>query len=71
MTERDGRRLEYEYDDLYRLIGERPGSSTADRVISYTYDSAGNRLTRDDTSDCVTTSGSVLVAAAIAIVESQ
>src|SRR5690606_32153258 len=42
------RKVEYEYDELYRLIEERifdpiEGYST----ISYTYDAVGNRLTRN------------------------
>src|SRR5690606_14589479 len=48
VEENNGRKVEYEYDELYRLIEERifdpiEGYST----ISYTYDAVGNRLTRN------------------------
>ena len=52
VEEHDGRHVEYAYDELYRLIGEttyEPGQATPARMVTYTYDSVGNRLTRDDT----------------------
>ena len=57
VEEHDGRRVEYIYDDLYRLIGEKsyePGQATPARTVAYTYDSVGNRLTRDDSLEGLT-----------------
>ncbi|MEL4897465.1 putative Ig domain-containing protein [Crocosphaera sp. Alani8] len=52
VEEADGRIVEYDYDDLYRLIEETitDSSDTVNdgRVISYTYDAVGNRLTKID-----------------------
>ncbi len=42
----DGSRVDYGYDDLYRLTGETRTGSNA-YSISYTYDNVGNRLTKD------------------------
>jgi RHS repeat-associated protein len=58
VVEQDGRRVEYSYDDLYRLTQETifaPGATTASRTISYTYDVVGNRLVRNDSAEGVTT----------------
>ncbi|MEC4896176.1 MAG: hypothetical protein SAL07_25795, partial [Oscillatoria sp. PMC 1051.18] len=46
VTEANGRRVEYEYDDVYRLTQEK--INDGQRVISYTYDDVGNRTLRDD-----------------------
>jgi YD repeat-containing protein len=54
VEEQDGRRVEYEYDDLYRLTKETifdPGATTPSRTIEYTYDEVGNRLSRVDSGD--------------------
>jgi YD repeat-containing protein len=58
VDEHDGRRVEYEYDELYRLVGEHildPGSLTPSRTIDYIYDPVGNRLARYDTAEGLTT----------------
>ncbi len=58
VDEQDGRRVEYEYDALYRLVEERivdSGAATPTRTIEYTYDAVGNRLTKDDSANGVTT----------------
>ncbi|NET90545.1 MAG: RHS repeat-associated core domain-containing protein [Kamptonema sp. SIO1D9] len=46
VTEANNRRVEYEYDDVYRLTQEK--INDGQRVISYTYDDVGNRTLRDD-----------------------
>ncbi|MBZ8178549.1 RHS repeat-associated core domain-containing protein [Oscillatoria salina] len=46
VTEANNRRVEYEYDDLYRLTQEK--INDGQRVISYSYDDVGNRTLRDD-----------------------
>src|SRR5262249_29299804 len=44
-----GRRVDYRYDALDRLTQEQITDNVfGDRTIDYTYDSAGNRLTRAD-----------------------
>ena len=49
VTEQNGRKVEYEYDDLYRLIKETITDSVrGNRTISYGYDAVGNRLTKTD-----------------------
>ncbi|ACK68468.1 YD repeat protein (plasmid) [Rippkaea orientalis PCC 8801] len=59
VKEADGRIVEYEYDDLYRLIEEKITDSldtvNDGRVISYTYDAVGNRLTKVDSVEGTTT----------------
>ncbi len=58
VTEHDGRRVEYAYDEIYRLIGEDifdPGAAQPRRTLDYTYDPVGNRLTRDDSAEGLTT----------------
>lgn len=58
VDEAGGRRVEYDYDELYRLIGEDifdPGATLPSRSIAYTYDDVGNRLTRDDSQESLTT----------------
>lgn len=54
LEEHDGRRVNYEYDDLYRLTAEiiyDPGSTGPSRIIEYVYDAVGNRLSRTDTGE--------------------
>ena len=62
----DGFRVvDYSYDELYRLTRETMyedvadpadlASETADRVIAYEYDDVGNRLSRNDSAEGVTT----------------
>ncbi|MDY6837597.1 MAG: RHS repeat-associated core domain-containing protein [Thermodesulfobacteriota bacterium] len=54
VAEQDGRRVEYDYDALYRLVGEDIfdlGELTPSRSIDYTYDPVGNRLSRTDTAE--------------------
>jgi len=46
VTEADGSRVDYTYDDLYRLTGETRTGTHA-YTISYTYDNVGNRLTQN------------------------
>ena len=58
VDEHDGRRVEYDYDELDRLINETifdPGEITASRTYDYLYDIVGNRLARDDSTEGVTT----------------
>lgn len=58
VTEHDGRRVEYDYDELYRLLREDiydPGALTPSRSFDYEYDLVGNRLRRGDTQDGETT----------------
>ena len=50
VQEADGREVAYEYDTLYRLTKEIIG----ERTIAYTYDRVGNRLTRDDSVEGLT-----------------
>lgn len=52
VTEADGRQVEYLYDDLYRVTQENINNS--ERVIHYTYDNVGNRLSRNDSANGVT-----------------
>ena len=51
VTEHDGRKVEYEYDSLYRLVEENITDESGDRVITYTYDKVGNRLSRNDSAE--------------------
>ena len=46
VTEYDGRTVSYTYDELYRLTEENINGG--ERILAYTYDSVGNRLTKDD-----------------------
>ncbi len=56
VVEDDGRRVDYRYDALDRLTGEQIADAVfGDRTIDYTYDPVGNRLTRNDTTDGLTT----------------
>lgn len=57
IRDKNGGRVEYEYDNLYRLTKETilNESGAVDRTIAYTYDSVGNRLTRDDSIEGFTT----------------
>ncbi len=55
VTEAGGRTVGYTYDGVYRLIGETVTDPVhGDRILAYTYDRVGNRLTR--TVDGVATS---------------
>ncbi|EXI66571.1 MAG: Cell wall-associated polypeptide CWBP200 [Candidatus Accumulibacter adjunctus] len=51
VTEASGRRVDYTYDDLYRLRSETISADPAgpNGAIAYTYDRVGNRLTRVST----------------------
>lgn len=53
VTEADGRQVNYTYDELYRLTEEN--INNGERVLAYTYDSVGNRLTKDDSLAGLTT----------------
>ena len=57
VLENSGRKVEYKYDDLHRLLEEKvtndPGGNN--RVVTYTYDAVGNRLTKTDSVSGVTT----------------
>jgi RHS repeat-associated protein len=49
VEESDGRKVEYTYDELYRLTKEEITDPVqGNRTIDYAYDAVGNRLTRDD-----------------------
>ncbi len=54
VVEQDGRKVNYEYDDIYRLLEEEVIDGTT-RTISYTYDAVSNRLTRNDSGEGNTT----------------
>jgi YD repeat-containing protein len=56
VTEQNGRKVEYEYDDLYRLTKETifAPAGAVERTISYGYDAVGNRLTKTDSVGGVT-----------------
>ena len=58
VTEADGRRVEYGYDDLDRLTTESitdPGDANDGRTYAYTYDDVGNRTQRVDSVEGTTT----------------
>jgi RHS repeat-associated protein len=56
VTELGGRKVEYAYDELYRLTKETIiDPINGDRVTEYAYDDAGNRLTRNDSINGLTT----------------
>ena len=58
VDEHDGRRVEFVYDDIYRLVEEKifdAGATDVTRSIEYTYDAVGNRLARNDSADGLTT----------------
>ena len=60
VEEHDGRRVEYAYDELYRLVGERifdTGATDPSHTIDYAYNAVGNRLVRDDSLEGRTTYG--------------
>ncbi len=55
VTELDGRQVNYTYDSIYRLLNESIiDAVNGDRSIAYTYDLAGNRLTRTDSVEGLT-----------------
>jgi RHS repeat-associated protein len=57
VVEDAGRRVDYTYDALDRLIEEKTTDAiNGNRTIDYTYDPAGNRLTRNDSAEGLTTS---------------
>jgi len=48
--------VSYAYGDLYRLTEETiPDAPNGDRPVSYPYDNGGNRLSRDDSVEGLTT----------------
>ena len=56
VVEVGGRRVEYSYDALHRLVSESITDPVAgNRTISYTYDAVGNRLSRTDSLEGTTT----------------
>ncbi|NER35201.1 MAG: RHS repeat protein [Oscillatoria sp. SIO1A7] len=59
VTEHDGRKVEYEYDSLYRLVSENIADpndpANNGRTITYSYDNVGNRLSRNDSVEGQTT----------------
>jgi RHS repeat-associated protein len=57
IVEHSGRKVEYEYDDLHRLFEEKVTNDPNgnNRIVSYTYDAVGNRLTKTDSVSGVTT----------------
>jgi RHS repeat-associated protein len=55
VTESNGRHVDYSYDALDRLTREAITDPVlGDRTIDYTYDAVGNRLSRDDSAEGVT-----------------
>ena len=59
VAELNGRTVTYGYDDLYRLTSETVASDPAGNngVVSYTFDSVGNRLQRNSTLPAVPATG--------------
>jgi RHS repeat-associated protein len=56
VEEFNGRFVDYTYDSLYRLTEEKiTDASNGNRTIGYTYDLAGNRLTKTDTLEGLST----------------
>ncbi|WP_228052109.1 RHS repeat-associated core domain-containing protein [Tychonema sp. LEGE 07199] len=57
VVENSGRKVEYKYDDLNRLLEEKITNdpSGKNRVVGYTYDAVGNRLSKTDSVSGVTT----------------
>jgi len=57
VTEQNGRKVEYEYDDIYRLTKETifAPAEGGERTVSYGYDAVGNRLSKSDSVGGVTT----------------
>src|SRR5262249_31218059 len=56
VVEDTGRQVDYGYDALGRLTQESVrDAALGDRTTRYTYDPAGNRLTRDDSAEGLTT----------------
>ena len=56
ILEDNGRLIEYEYDDLYRLNQEKiTEEGVIVRTIDYTYDPIGNRLSRNSSDEGLTT----------------
>jgi RHS repeat-associated protein len=51
IVEQDGKRVQYKYDELDRLIEE----FYSDRTITYTYDTVGNRASKTDSGSGTTT----------------
>jgi len=54
VTEHDGRRVEYVYDSLYRLVSEEV---VGEGTTGYVYDDVGNRLQKVDSVEGTTTYG--------------
>ena len=58
VVENNGRLVEYEYDNLYRLTQEEITDSSDSinngRIIKYSYDNVGNRLLKDDSHEGIT-----------------
>lgn len=52
VTEHDGRRVEYVYDSIYRLVSEKV---VGVKVVGYVYDDVGNRLLYVDSDEGTTT----------------
>jgi RHS repeat-associated protein len=56
VTELSGRKVEFFYDDIHRLTKETISDvANGNNIIEYTYDDAGNRLTRNDAIKGLTT----------------
>jgi len=53
VVEKDGRTVNYVYDDLYRLTSETIANSANNGSIGYQYDAVGNRLQRTSTVSAV------------------
>ncbi|WP_342596900.1 RHS repeat-associated core domain-containing protein [Cyanobacterium aponinum UTEX 3222] len=57
VEEKTGRKVEYTYDDVYRIISEDIFAIDAidpTRTIDYSYDNVGNRLQKNDSEDSLT-----------------
>ncbi|WP_414529920.1 putative Ig domain-containing protein, partial [Nodularia chucula] len=58
VEEYGGRSVDYTYDSLYRLTEEKINDATAgNRTFGYSYDLAGNRLSKTDSTEGLTTYG--------------
>ncbi|AVH68152.1 polymorphic toxin-type HINT domain-containing protein [Nostoc sp. 'Peltigera membranacea cyanobiont' N6] len=56
VEEYSGRSVDYTYDSLYRLTEEKITDATAgNRTLGYSYDLAGNRLSKTDSTEGLTT----------------
>lgn len=55
VIDQTGRKIEYSYDDLYRLTQEKVTEGGATRITNYSFDKVGNRLSKVESSAGITT----------------